>query len=165
VSDSFYEAVAVWSQVVASVLFVIALIAIWMRFIAPAVAASQIRKNAELIASEKRRDDARAELEGAQNEIATADADARAIAQRADADAARLRDKLLAEARAEGERLLRGAAGELDRARAAARDELRSELLESAMQIARDAAVRLDDGTNRRLVGDAVDCAERSGSD
>ena len=164
-SDSFYVGVAVWSQVVASLLFIVAMVVIWVRFIAPAVLASQTRKNAELLDAEKRRDDARAEAEKAQHEIATADADARAIAQRADSDASRLHDKTIADARVEGERLLRTAGGELDRARAAARDELRSDLLERAMQIARDAASRLDDGTNRRLVGDAVDSAERDGAD
>jgi hypothetical protein len=32
------------------------------------------------------------------------------------------------------------------------------------MQIAREAAVRVDDGTNRRLVGDTVESAERGGT-
>jgi hypothetical protein len=31
------------------------------------------------------------------------------------------------------------------------------------MQIARNAAARLDDGTNDRLVGETVDTAERGG--
>ncbi len=163
-SDQFYESIAIGSQVVASILFIIAMVVIWMRFIAPAVLASQTRKNAELLEAEKRRDSARADVERVQAEISTADADVRAIAQGAEADATRLHDKMLADARSEGERLLRSAAGELERSRAAARDELRTELLERAMQIARDAAARLDDGTNRRLVGDAVDSAERGGT-
>jgi len=164
VSDRTYEEIAVWSQVVASVLFIIALVVIWNRFIAPAVLASQARKNGELAELEKRRDEARAEVEVAQREIASADGDVRSIEQRASADAARLHDKLLADARSEGERLMHGAEGELERARAAARESLRTELLERAMQIAREHATRLDDGINRRLVGDAVDSAERGGN-
>jgi F-type H+-transporting ATPase subunit b len=162
-SDSFYESVAIWSQVVAAFLFIVALVVIWNRYIAPAVLASQARKNAELADSEKRRDAARAEVDTAQAAIVSADGDVRSIAERASADAARIHDKILADARAEGERVMRAAEGELDRARAAARDELRGDLLERAIQIARDAATRLDDGTNRRLVGDAVDAAERGG--
>jgi F0F1-type ATP synthase membrane subunit b/b' len=163
VSDATYEAIAVYSQVVASVLFIIALVVIWVRFIAPAVVASQARKNAELFESEKRRDAARAEVEAAERERDAADADVRAISSRAAADAARLHDKMLADARLEGERAIRSAEGELERARAAARDRLYDELLERATAIARDAATRLDDGTNRRLVADAVDAAERGG--
>ncbi len=56
-----------------------------------------------------------------------------------------------------------GAQGELERARAAAREQLRTDLVERAMEIARNAAGRLDDGTNRRLVGETVDTAERGG--
>jgi F-type H+-transporting ATPase subunit b len=163
VSDQTYEAVAVYSQVVASVLFIIALAYIWVRFVAPAVVASQARKNGELLESEARRDRARAEVEEAQAELDSADADVRAIGQRAESDAKRLQEKMLADATAEGERVVRAADGELERARAAARDALRAELLERAMQIARDAARDVDESTNRRLVGDAVQSAERGG--
>lgn len=160
-SDGFYEALATWSQVVASVLFIIALVVLWRRFVAPAVVASQERKNAELIESEARRDAARAETEVAQREITTAENDARAIRARAEADAKATHERILAEARGEGERLLRNADGELARGRAAARDELRDTLMAQAMAIARDAAVHLDASENRRLVGEAVDVAER----
>jgi F0F1-type ATP synthase membrane subunit b/b' len=163
-SDAFYESVAVWSQIVASVLFIVALVVLWQRYIAPAVLASQARKNAELLEAEKRRDDARAAVEEAQAELTRADGDVRTIAQRAEADAARIRAKILADAQIEGERLLRGAEGELERARAGAREQFRADLLERAMQIAREAAVRVDDGTNRRLVGDTVESAERGGT-
>ena len=86
-SDQTYEAVAVYSQVVASVLFIIALAYIWVRFVAPAVVASQARKNGELLESEARRDRARAEVEEAQAELDSADADLR-IAARVAPDAA-----------------------------------------------------------------------------
>ncbi len=160
-SDSAYEALATYSQVVASVLFIVALVVLWNKFLAPAVVASQERKNAELAESEARRDKARAEIEIATREVATAEADAKAIRARAAVDAAATRDRILAEARAEGERLVRNADGELERGRTAARDALRTDLLERAMQIARDASAHLDESTNRRLVGEAVDTAER----
>lgn len=160
-SDAAYEQLAVWSQVVASVLFIIVLAYIWMRFIAPAVIASQARKNAELGDAERRRDAARAQVETAQHEVMAAESDARSIRARAHGDATRIREAILGEAAAEGGRLVQNAQGELERGRAEARDRFRSELLERAMQIARDAASRLDDATDRRLVHEAVDVAER----
>jgi F0F1-type ATP synthase membrane subunit b/b' len=161
VSDAAYERLAVWSQVVASVLFIVVLAYIWVRFIAPAVVASQARKNAELSDAERRRDEARAHVETAQHAMMAAESDARAIRARGQSDATRIRESILSEAAAEGGRLVQNAQGELERGRAEARDRFRSELLTQAMQIARDAAARLDDATDRRLVHEAVDAAER----
>lgn len=161
-SNSFYEQLATWSQIVASILFIVVLAYMWIRFITPAVVASQARKNAELAEIEQRRDAAKADVDVARADIADAEADARAITARADTEAARVRDKILFDAKTEGERLQRYAAGDLERARAAAREQLRSDLIEKAMQIARDAASRLDDSTNRRLVVEAVETAEKS---
>lgn len=160
-NDRFYEGLATYSQVVASLLFIVVIVVLWRKYLAPAVIASQARKNAELAESEARRDAARAETEVAQRAIATAESDAHAIRGCAAADAEAVRARILTEAHAEGERLVRNADGELDRGRVAARDRLRSELLERAMQIARDASAHLDDTIDRRLVGDAVDTAER----
>lgn len=160
-TDSFYEALATGSQVVASALFLIALVILWRKFLTPAVLASQARKNAELADAEARRDSARAETTVAQAEVLKADDDARAIRARAQTDATRTREKILAEATSEAERLARNADGELERGRSAARDRLRTDLLEKAMQIAREASAHLDEATNRRLVGEAVDTAER----
>lgn len=160
-SDAFYEQLSTWSQVAASLLFIVVIIYLWRKYIAPAVIASQVRKNAELAESEARRNAARAETEVAQAEIATAENDARAIRARAEADATRTRERILAEAKAEGERLVHNAEGELERGRAAARERLRDELLEKALQIAREASAHLLDSVNRRLVGEAVDTAER----
>ncbi len=160
-NDAFYEQLATWSQVVASLLFIVVMVILWRKYVAPAVIASQARKNAELADSEARRDAARAQTEVGQREIATAENDARAIRARAAADATATRERMLREAQTEGERLVRNAEGELERGRAAARGYLRSDLLEKAMQIARDASAHLDDTTNRRLVFDAVETAER----
>ncbi len=163
-SDSFYEAVSVWSQVAGAVIFIVVMVYIWMKFVAPAVLASQARKNAELLESERRRDEAKAEAEAAQASIASADADAAAIRARAEADATRLHEKIVTDGLTEGARLMHNAEGELERSRAAARDQLRTDLLEKAMAIARESAAKLDDATNTRLVGDAIGTAERGGS-
>jgi F0F1-type ATP synthase membrane subunit b/b' len=161
VSDSFYEAVAVWSQVVASILFLFVLVYLWQRFIAPAVLSAQASRNAELAEAEARRDAVRAEAEAAAQEVASAEADAVAIAARAESDATRLHERLIAEARAEGERLMRNAGGELERSRAAASAELRGDLIVRAMEIARSAAASLDAATERKLVDEALDTADR----
>ena len=160
-TDASYEALASGSQIVASLLFIVALVILWRKYLTPAVLASQARKNAELADAQARRDAALAETTVAQAEVVKADDDARAIRARAQTDAARTREKILADAKAEGERLERNAEGELERGRTSARDRLRTDLLEKAMQIAREASVHLDDATNRRLVGEAVDTAER----
>ena len=160
-TDSFYESLATGSQIVASLLFIVALVILWRTYLTPAVLASQARKNADLADAQARRDAAQAETIVAQAEVAKADDDARAIRARAHTDATRTREKILADAKAEAERLARNAEGELERGRTGARDRLRTDLLEKAMQIAREASVHLDEATNRRLVGEAVDTAER----
>ena len=160
-TDAFYEQLSTGSQVVASILFIVALVILWRKYLTPAVLASQARKNAELADAEARRDAARAETTVAQAEVAKADDDARAIRARAQTDATRTREKILADAKAEAERLAHNADGELERGRTAARDRLRTDLLEKAMQIAREASAHLDEATNRRLIGEAVDAAER----
>ncbi len=160
-NDSFYEHVAVWSQVVASALFIVALVYGWIRFLSPAVAKSAERKNAELLEAEQRRDAAKERVEVAQRDLERAAEDVRAITARANRDANELRARIISEAHAEGKRTVRNAEGELERSRAAAREQFRADLLERAMAIARDAASRLDDETNRRLVAEAVAGAER----
>ena len=162
-SDSFYERLAIGSQIVASILFIIVLVYLWRRFLAPAVLAAQTRKNAELQDAEQRRDAAKAEIGVAQAEAAVAEDDARAIAQRGRTDAANTRERILAEGRAESERLLRNADGELERGRNAARERLREDLLAKAIAIARRAALEVDDVTNRRLVAEAVDTVDPGG--
>jgi F-type H+-transporting ATPase subunit b len=160
-SDSFYEGLAVWSQVVASLLFIAALVYGWMRFLSPAVLKAQEAKNADLLEAEKRRDAAKERVEAAQREVERASEDARAIVARSNRDASELRARIVAAAHAEGQRQVKAAEGELDRSRAAARDALRADLLARAMKIARDAASTLDDDTNRRLITEAVEGAER----
>jgi F0F1-type ATP synthase membrane subunit b/b' len=160
-SDSTYEAIAVWSQVIASILFIVVLVYLWIRFIAPAVLTAQAQRNAELADAEQRRDAARAEAEAAQRELASAATDAAAIAARAQADATRIHERLVADARAEGERLVKNAGGELERSRFAARTEFRDELIAKALEIARNASSSLDPATERKLVDETVETADR----
>jgi F0F1-type ATP synthase membrane subunit b/b' len=164
VSDATYEAIAAWSQIIGSILFMAALVWIWIKFIAPAVLASQARKNAELADAEARRDAALKDVEAAKADVASAATDAAAIAARAEGDATRLRERLVAEGRAEGERLIRNAGGELDRGRIAANDELRAELLDTALRIARGDAASLDAGTDKKLIAEVLDTADRGGN-
>jgi F-type H+-transporting ATPase subunit b len=155
-SDTFYDSLAIWSQVVASFVFIAVLIYLWQRYIRPGVIAAQARKNGELVEAERRRDASKAALEAANEELEAAHDDARKIAARAERDASALRDRLIAAARAEGRHAVQNAQGELERARIAAREQLRTEMLEKAMAIARDAAGRLDAATNGRLVEEAL---------
>ena len=162
-SESFYQSLAVWSQVLGSIAFVVVLVWLWIRFVNPAVVASQERKNAELAEAEKRRDETKEEVEVAQREVLAADGDVASIRERAQLDAQRVHQRILAEARAEGQRVVRNAQGEMERRRTAARERLRAELFEKAIAIAREAAGRLDDATNERLVGEVVETIERGG--
>jgi F0F1-type ATP synthase membrane subunit b/b' len=164
VSDAFYEGVATWSQVVASILFIIVMVVLWVRLIAPAVVASQARKNAELADAEARRDAAREQIDAAQREVTVAEEQTRSIAARAQADAARITEKITNDAAHEGDRVVKNAEGELERSRAAARDSLRADLLEKAIAIARGSAANLDAATDKQLVDEAVATADKGGS-
>lgn len=161
-SDAFYEGVAVWSQVVASILFIVVMVILWIRLIAPAVLASQARKNAELADSEARRDAAREEIDAAQREVTVAEEQSRSILARAQGDATRISEKIVNDATIEGARLVANAGGELERSRAAANDDLRADLLEKAIAIARSSAGGLDAATDKKLVDDAVATADKA---
>jgi F0F1-type ATP synthase membrane subunit b/b' len=163
-TDAFYEGVAVYSQVVASILFIVVMVILWVRLVAPAVVASQARKNAELAEAEARRDKARDEIDDAQKEVRAAEEQVRTIVSRAQSDAARVAEKILSDANAEGIRAIKTADGELERGRSAARDALRADLLEKAITIARGASAGLDAATDKRLVDETVDTAERKGA-
>jgi F0F1-type ATP synthase membrane subunit b/b' len=160
---NFYQSLAIWSQVFGSLAFVAVLLWLWVRFVQPAVVASQARNNADLAEAEKRRDLAEEEVEVARHELLAADADVVAIRERGAHDAGRLYQRIIDEARNEGQRTVRNAQGELERRRASARERLRADLFEKAIAIAREAAGRLDDATNQRLVGEVVETIERGG--
>jgi F-type H+-transporting ATPase subunit b len=161
VTDAFYDALATWSQVVGSIAFIIVLVWLFVRFVVPAVAASQERKNAELAEAERRRDAAGETVEAARREVETASGEATAILQRVDGDVVRERELILREARDDGERVVRNADGELGRARMAARDRLRTELVAQALRIAREAAAGVGSADNDRIVAGIVNQIER----
>jgi F0F1-type ATP synthase membrane subunit b/b' len=163
-SDQFYQQVAIWSQVLGSVAFMVLLVYIWIRFVTPAVLKSRDAKNAELTEAERRRDAAKEEIDEARRELARATAEAQSIRNRGAGDAQALRERILADAKREGERQVRNAEGELERGRLAAREALRAELIAKALEIARESASRLSEDTNRRLVGDVVETLERGGA-
>jgi F0F1-type ATP synthase membrane subunit b/b' len=159
-----YEAIALWSEVASSVLFVIALVLVWNKFIQPAVLRAQAAQNARIAEAERHRDEARASLEGLKQTIDDALRDSVAIKERTAAQAAIERETLLREAREAGERALRDAEGELARARAAAREQLRDELIDNALALARKTAVsRVDAATDKKLAASFVQSLERSG--
>ena len=148
-----YEQIAVWSQVISAMLFMAVLVWMWFKFIQPAVLAAQETHNKQIAEAERHRDEAKASLDALRQEIEGAKRDATLIASRANDQAVREREATIAEAREAGERQLRGAQGELDRARAAAREAFRAELLDRALLAARkEASARVDSGVNAKLV-------------
>lgn len=159
-----YEQIAVWSQVISAVLFMVVLVWMWFKFIQPAVLTAQENHNKTIAEAERHRDEAKASLDALRQEIDGAKRDATLIAERANEQATRETEATLADARESGERQVRGAQGELDRARASARESLRAELLERALKEARtQAAARVDSSVNSKLVAGFVASLENGG--
>jgi|SRR5947209_1822131 len=157
-NNAFFVQVALWSQVAGSVAFLIVLILMFRKYMIPAVLANQAARNAQLAEAEARRVRVQTEAAQARGEIEAADRDAAEIRNRVARVTERDRAHALDEAKAEGERLVRNAEGELERARLAARDRLRIELIEKALAKARaQAAGRVSDGVNKALVDATVD--------
>ena len=157
-----YEAIALWSQVVAAVLF--AAIVIWgfHKFLTPAINAATAAKNEEIRSLERRRDQAQEAVARERAVVGDADNDAKLIRERIEHDAAREAEAIVADATHEADRLVRNAGGELDRARLAARDKLRVEMIEKALNLARrQAAARIDASSNEALVKRFIDELER----
>ncbi len=153
-----YERIALFSQVVSAMLFIAAMVFIWIKYIQPAVLAAQESHNRQLAEAERHRDEAKAALDALHGEISGAQSDAEAIKRRALAQAEREHDAAVAEAKAAGERALRNAQDELGRSRAAAKTQLRTELLDKALELARgEAARRVDAPLNAQLVHSFVD--------
>lgn len=156
-----YVKIALWSQVVASVLFICVLVWLWRKFLQPAVLAAQERQNKQIAEAERHRDEAKAMLDLLRTQMEGAEHDADAIKERAAAQAKREYDAAVAEATEAGERALTSAQGELKRARASAREQLRREILDRALaQAQQDAARRVDAPANARLVNDFLGSLE-----
>ncbi|HET9394151.1 MAG TPA: hypothetical protein VFO29_11610 [Candidatus Rubrimentiphilum sp.] len=157
-----YQTIAQWSQIASSVLFLGVLVWLWIRYIQPAVLAAQAAQNARIAEAERHRDEAKAALDGLQHEIEAAQGDAVAIKERVSAMMSSEREALLREAREAGERALRDAQGELSRARVAASEKLRDDLIEKALAAARGiASRRMDAGADKKLVNSFVGSLER----
>ena len=155
-----YEAIAFWSQIVAFVLFVIFLLWVWVKFLAPFVKSAQEATNDRIATSQRHRDEMVKSLDVLRTEIETAKRDAAAIESRSADQSQREYDAIVAEATAEGERMLANAAFELDRQRAAAREILRIGLLDEALTLARDhARKRLDAQRAAKLISDFTTAA------
>jgi F0F1-type ATP synthase membrane subunit b/b' len=151
--DAFYVQIATWSQAVSALLFMCVLVWLWFKYLQPAILAAQERQNKLIAEAERHRDEAKATLDLLQREIEGAAHDCELIRERAEAQAAREYQAAVAEAREGGERSLRGAQAEFARALAAAREQLRIELLDKALARARaEASRRVDAPTNARIV-------------
>jgi F0F1-type ATP synthase membrane subunit b/b' len=160
-----YEAIALWSQILSAILFIIALVWIWFKFIQPAVIVAQRNANAQLAEAERHRDEAKAQLESLRGEIGKAQQDATAIRQRVEAQAKAECEAIVTEARRAGEHSINNAQGELARSRVAARERLRDELLDQALTLARaQAEQRVDERVNRELVSSFLSTLEHGGS-
>lgn len=148
-----YGEIARWSVVASSIAFAVVLIWGFRKLGVPAIAKAQEAKNQEIAAAEARVQRMKAQVEGLQGQLASADSDAAAIRQRAEEQAQRERVAMLEEAKRSGERVVQNAEGELTRARAAARVALRNELVSSALELARkEASARIDESVNAQLV-------------
>jgi len=160
-----YEAVALWSQVLSAILFIVVLVWMWFKFLLPAVLQAQQNANAAIAEAERHRDDAKAQLESLRGEIENAKRDSVAIKQRVEAQAKAECEAIVTDARRAGDRLIQNAQGELDRSRASARERLREELLDQALDLARSQAQqRVDAGVNAQLVGTFLSNLEHGGS-
>jgi F0F1-type ATP synthase membrane subunit b/b' len=160
-----YEEIAKWSDIISAILFVVVLVYLWVKYIQPAVLAAQEKSNALIAEAERHRDEAKAALGVLQREVESAKHDAELIRQRAQEQAKREAAAMVADAKATGERALHNAQGELERARAAARQTVRVELAEKALDLARkQAGARVDGTVNTKLVQSFVAALERGGA-
>lgn len=159
----FYVRLALYSQVVSAVVFIVVLVWMWFKWIVPVIMSAQARTNQQIAEAERHRDEAKVALTVLHEEMEGARRDAGLIVDRAQTHARHEREAALAEATAAGERHVREAQGELDRARAAARQRLRDDLVANALQIARDEApARLGAAGERRLIDAAIGSIEAS---
>lgn len=155
---AFFDAVAMWSQILGAIAFFAVLIYLFRKYLMSAVHFAEAQRNAELADSEKRRELVKADVAQARAEVEAADRDAGAIKARVAEDAQREAERIVADAKADGERLVHNAEGELRRARLTAQAHLRVEFIDRALELARkEAGARIDDRTNARLVSATVE--------
>lgn len=156
-----YFHIAVWSQIASSVLFIGALVFVWSRWLMPVFLAAQDRSNRQIAEAERHRDEVKGALEALGEEIRSARHDAQLIEQRAGQHAEHERELSRKDATEAGERALADANRELERARAAARHQLRDDMLGSALRLARESAMqRVGPDLDARFVDHFTDSLE-----
>jgi F-type H+-transporting ATPase subunit b len=160
-----YEAIALWSQVVAAVVFAALFVIGFMRFLTPTIEHMTAAKNDEIRENEKRRDEAAQRVAAARAEIAQATADGARIKEHIERDARREAAIIVATAHSEAQRLVRNAHADYERSRVAARDRLRIEMIDKALAAARKTvAARIDEKAEATLVGRFIeDLAHKGG--
>lgn len=157
-----YGEIARWSVVASSLFFAILIVWGFRKLAIPAITAAQEAKNQEIAMAELRLQQMKVKAEELRAQLASADLDAQAIRQRSREQAQREREAAVQEAKLAGERALRNAEGELGRARIAAGEALREDLLNKALQLARTgAAEKSDRAVNAKLVDRFIDTIER----
>lgn len=159
-----YLRIAIWSQVISSIVFIAVLVWAWFRWFLPVIMSAQERSNKQIAEAERHRDEVKAALEALSSEIGSAHHDAELIVQRASEHAEHERQSALLECNDAGERALQDAGKELARARTAAQRRLRDDLLARALRVAReDAARRVTPALDERLIDGFVGSLERAG--
>jgi F-type H+-transporting ATPase subunit b len=157
-----YDAIAFWSQIAGFVLFALALVWAWSKFLTPALTASAKASNERIALAERHREEMYAAVESLRHAIEGAKLDAHAMLARVKERAQHERDAILAEAKDAGERSVRNAEGELARSRMAAREQLREALASKALEIARTSAnMRIDMTTNAQIVREFIEQVSR----
>jgi F-type H+-transporting ATPase subunit b len=157
-----YDAIAFWSQIAGFVLFALALVWAWSKFLTPALTASAKASNERIALAERHREEMYAAVESLRHAIDGAKLDAQAMLARVKERAQHERDAILAEAKDAGERSVRNAEGELARSRMAAREQLREALASKALEIARTSAnMRIDMTTNAQIVREFIEQVSR----
>jgi len=160
-----YEKIALWSQVVSSVLFAVIVLRLFTTYLLPAIARAQARKNREIEQAERERDEARADVRRAEAEVVSARADAERIAVDAKMYAQRERDRIVRESQESAALAVRNAEGELARSRAGASAEVRTRLVARALEIARASARgTIDEATDARLIAGVAPASTNGGS-
>jgi F0F1-type ATP synthase membrane subunit b/b' len=160
--SQLYFHIAVWSQIISSIVFILVLIWMWMRWVMPVLLAAQERSNRQIAEAERHRDEVKIALDVLRGEIESARHDADLIEERAAARAQHERQALLDEVTEAGERAVTDAGQELDRARAAARQRLRDDMVVRALQAAREeGARRMSAALDARFVESFTSSLER----
>ncbi len=164
-AGGFYYDIAVFSQGFWSIVFLGFLVWLWRKYLTPALEQAKRAQNLQIEEARRHRDEAVAALDVLRADVERAHLDARAIVERMQSRAEHEREATIAQARDAGERTVRSAQGEPERARAAARERLRTELLEAALAAARSQAVaRVDSTVSTRLIGDFLVTVARQAS-